>query len=470
MKKWKCTVCGHVFEGDTPPVPCPVCSAGEEAFELVQETGPVRWHCTVCNQIFEGAAPPVPCPVCGAGESAFERVVEEAVTFQLDTQDSFLLVGGGFASLEAARAIRTRNKTAQITIVCEENHLPYNRPALSDVVADGLSFANILLEEEDWYAANQVALRRGVKVEQINTEAKTARLSNGESLGYTKLLLATGSWPFNPIKQEAGSVPVVALRTFEDAQRLIAAAMGKKVVIVGGGILGLEAALGLRERGCEVTVVEFSPRILHIQSDAAVSAMLTKKLQGLGITIITGCSVQSTGPAGATLSTGEIIAADAVVASMGVRSEVTLATQMGLALNRGVVVDGFMHTSHPDVWAAGDCAEFKGSVLALAGVATAMGAVAGASMAGDETTAYVPFVAATALEFPGFNLFSVGDVKEDCVESVQYANTYTGEYRRLFMQKGKLAGAVFVGQSPAAKAVRAVAEGHSLAQALALLG
>lgn len=468
MKRWKCTVCGQIFEGDAPPVPCPICGAGESAFILLEDAGTVRWRCTVCGQIFEGATPPVPCPVCGAGESAFEKIIEKAVEYKNDTQDQFVLIGGGFASVEAAKSIRKRNSTASITIVSKENCLPYNRPTLSDVLEDNLSFHNIILEEESFYKEHNITLCKGVSVDHIDAAQKMITLSDDTSLTYTKLLLATGANSFNPIQCDTDSVPVCVLRSFKDAEHIISIATGKRVVLVGGGILGLEAALALRERKCDVTVVEFAPRLLPLQADESVSARIQTQLGKLGIHVITGSSVKKAVHNGVVLNDGSTIQTDVVLASMGVRSEVTLAKELGLAIDRGIIVNEFMRTSHPDIWAAGDCAEFGGVVQAIAGAASAMGATAGADMCGDTSTPYETFTPATVLEMPGLSIFSVGAVN-NTVETILYTNQQTGSYKRLFFAKKILVGALFVGENPGAKAVSAVSSNTPLAKAMELL-
>ena len=467
MKRWRCAVCGQVFEGDTPPVPCPVCGADENAFELLDEA-PTRWKCTVCSHIFEGEAPPVPCPICGADASAFIKIDAAETSFRKDTDDSFVIIGAGTAGLEAARAIRKRNATARITLVGKENHLPYNRPGLSQVLADNLSFVNLLLEDPDFYPANHIDVLSGVQAASVDLAAKKVALSNGSSLSFTKLLLATGARPFNPIQHGEDSIPVKVLRSYEDALEIANFAKGKRVVLVGGGILGLEAAAALRGRGAIVTVVEFSPRILPLQTDEAVASMLTQRLEKLGIGLLCGASVTQATQHGVVLSDGANMAADMVLASMGVRSDVELATAMGLELNRGIKVDPFMHTNHPDVWAAGDCAEFEGRVLAMAGAASSMGTVAGASMAGEEDTPYQTFVPATAFELPGLSLFSAGAVNQDAKESLLYQNAQSGQYGRLFFESGRLSGALYAGKNPGAKVLQALAAKASVADALPL--
>lgn len=428
-----------------------------------------NWRCTVCGQAFEGDAPPVPCPVCGAGRDAFEPLAAEANPQRKSSEDKFVIIGAGLAGLAAAKAIRKRNATAAITMVSAENHLPYNRPALSRAMAEGLSLDGLLLEKEAFYEQNNIEVRSGVMATAIDPGAQTVTLSDGGTLPYTGLLLATGAVPFNPIRHAHGSIPVKVLRRYEDAMDLVGYAAGRRVVLVGGGILGLEAAVALRKQDAMVTVVEYSPRILPLQTDEAVSAMLAERLESMGIGLLCAASVTEATRHGVVLSDGASMAADLVLASMGVRSAVDLAVAIGLELGRGIEVDAFMHTSHPNIWAAGDCAEFSGRVLAVAGAASGMGAVAGASMAGDEATPYQPFVPATAFNLPGFSLFSAGVVNADAAESVLYRNTETGQYRRLFFENGGLTGGLFVGKHPGARLLRALSERAPLADALPLL-
>lgn len=473
--KWKCNVCGAIFEGDEPPVPCPVCKAGLDAFTKL-EPKPVakpstKWKCTVCGAIFEGEEPPVPCPICKAGKEAFVQIEEASgKPFYKDTDDRFVIVGGGFAALEAAKAIRERNATASITIVAGEIHCPYNRPALSDVLARDHTLESLLLEPLSYYSNNNITILTGVMAESIDPNAQTVLLSTGETLPYTGLLLATGANPFNPIRQEPGAIKVEVLRSFEDAQTLVKDASGKRVVLVGGGILGLEAALALRQRNSQVTVVEFAPRILSRQVDKETSARLQKHLEMLGIRIITGNSVVCADADGVMLEDGTQMAADVVLASMGVRSEVSLASSVNLKIDRGIQVDSFMHTSRYGIWAAGDCAEHDGIVLAVAGAASAMGKIAGASMAGDETNAYIPFTPATYFNAEGFCLLSVGNIAPTPCETVLYQDEENGIYNKLFLQQNTLVGALFVGGKPKGAAIiDAVSKNVTAREALLLL-
>lgn len=467
MKRWKCTVCGRIFEGEEPPVPCPVCKAGREAFVELAAVAAQRWKCTVCGKIFEGEEPPVPCPVCKAGREAFQKI-EEKAAYQNNTDNFYVIVGGGIAGVEAAKALRQRDATASITLVSAEAHYPYNRPTLSNVMAKGLSCDEIMLEQPNFYTEHKICLMTGIMAEEIDVPGKRVLLSGGQALPYTKLLLDTGANSFNPIQYGPGTVPVRVLRSFEDAAALTQLAKGKKVVLVGGGILGLEAAMALKELSCSITVVEYAPRILSLQADEEVSARLQKVLEQQGIRVITGASVTAADASGAVLSDGTHLSANLVLASMGVRSETGLAKAAGLQIGRGIVVDQYMRTSQQDIWAAGDCAELEGRVQATATAAAAMGQAAGAAMAGDQAQPYRPVTQATAFHCPGFALFSVGSVAGQ--ETAMYKNETTGAYRRLFLDKGRLIGALFEGANPGARAVQAVESNLPLAEALPLLG
>lgn len=470
-KKWRCTVCGQIFEGAEPPVPCPVCGAGADAFVQIGQAAPTRWKCTVCGQIFEGAQPPVPCPVCGAGADAFVALgVQTEAAARSDTDEQFVIIGGGGAALAAAKAIRERNHTAHITIVCGEGVPPYNRPALSDMVADGYSFSAIELQELSWYKQQNIKLVMDAKAQAVDAAAHTVTLTDGRVLPYAKLLLATGANAFCPVKCEAGSVPVRVLRSYVDAQALLSAVrMGSRVVVVGGGILGLEAALALREQGAQVTVVELAARLMSIQADEFASAVIETRLAALGMQIYTGVMVQKVDAEGIHLSSGELLHADLVLVSAGIRSELTLAAQLGLQTGRGIVVDGAMRTSAPDIFAAGDCAEFEGRVAGLWGAALDMGNAAGAAMCGDAAAYHAP-VPATAFEGGGINLFAVGNVNGERLQTVVVHDEPTGVYHKLVLKNGKLVGVLMMGEvKNGAAAVAAVERGDGLKAALALL-
>ncbi len=470
MKRWKCMVCGQVFEGDEPPVPCPICGAGRDAFELLDAPRACKWKCSVCKQVFEGDEPPVPCPVCGAGTDAFSEVDEGSQSYRKDTDESFVIIGGGIAGLEAAKAIRERNATASITIVSDEQVLPYNRPGLSDMIADGCSIQALQIEDERFYSGEKIAVRCGIKAERIDPQTKTVFLSNGETIAYDKLLLATGARAFNPVPGIDGGVCCQTLRSYEDAQSILRHCHGKRVVVVGGGILGIEAALALWEQQATVTIVEMSDRIMSIQADAEVSERIRKELEERGIRAFTGNTVQALKPDGVLLGSGQQIEADFVLVSAGVRSNLDLAKALGLSINRGILVDQAMHTSMADIYAAGDCAEANGRVEGLWGASSLQGQVAGAQMAGDVDRLYKSMVPATAFESGDVKMFSAGVVNDSSLDVVLSQSASGDVYKKLLFKSGKLVGVLLYGDTHGSgRALSLIEQGAGMEQAAQLL-
>lgn len=456
MKQWKCAICGQIFEGEVPPVPCPVCSAGEAAFSLLDSGSATSWRCTVCNQVFDGDTPPTPCPICGAGESAFVKETKIEISFKNDTEDRFVIIGGGVASLEAVKAIRARNKTASIKLVCGEGIIPYNRPALSDVVGDGLSFEAIMLEEYPWYEQNSIELICDARAVKIDTTQKQVDLSNNKSIGYTKLLLATGSNPFIPPVNTDDSVKICSLRNFNDADTLFNEARGKTVAVIGGGILGIEAALALRERGCTINVIELSDRLMPMQADEYASQKLLDALLKINIAVHLGTALDNISGGALTLKNGVSFKADLCLMCIGVRSETTLARECGLDVERGIIVNNFMQTSNPYIFSAGDCAQRGAVVSGLYSAASLAGSVAGANMTGDEIE-YIPPSPATAFEGASISLFSAGVFNAPHIQTLVYEDLDNNIYKKMVFKGKKLIGSVLIGDtSEAAKLIAAI--------------
>lgn len=430
-----------------------------------------KWKCTICNYVYEGETPPDICPICGAPASAFVRVTETAFAFSKDTAEAFVIVGGGAAAFEAAAAIRKRNKTAIITMICGEGVLPYNRPGLSDLIGEGLLFDDILLQGKAFYDENKIELMIGSKAASVDRAAKTVLLEDGRAVPYDKLLIATGANSFNPVPSGKDAVPLFTLRRYADALAIMhAAKKGSRAVIVGGGILGVEAAIALNMRGVAVTVLEQSDRILKNNADSAAAAVIHDYLAGLGIGVITNASVDSCTQTGVSLKDGSVLEAYFVIVSAGVRPETTLAREAGLAVGRGIVVNASLQTADPYVYAAGDCAEVDGKVYGLWSSSVSQGAAAGASMAG-EPLSYVPVIPATALELPGLSLFSAGNVNLDGAHTVTSAGGPENIYKKLvFDASGRLCGVVLVGDvGLSAAAMSLIEKGAFKKEALSLL-
>lgn len=428
-----------------------------------------KWKCTLCGEIFEGETPPVPCPVCGAGAEAFVPVLEAETDFRRDTLDRFVIAGGGIAGLQAARAIRKINKTASVTLICGEGVIPYNRPALSDVVGEGLRFQDIALEEYSYYAKHDITLICDAKAQSIDSQNRTVTLTDGRELLYTELLIANGAYAFNPIASAKDCTEVGVLRTLTDANRLIEACKDKSILVVGGGILGLEAAAALQNRGARVTVCELAERLLSVQADEEVSEKVREYFISRGIAVKTGVSVNSVTQTGARLTDGTELPCDFVLVSIGVRSDLTLAKTAGAACNRGVLVDAGMRTDVPHIFAAGDVAEFSGKTAGVYGAAREMGAVAGVVMAGGKA-AYAGFTPSFVFEEEEMHLFCAGNVNLPDAESAVYTSADGKVYKKIVLENGVVTGVLLYGDTAAAAAaVQAVEEKWPLQRAQALL-
>jgi len=451
------------------PKPAKAAQAVKETTSAVGKTK--RWRCAVCNQVFEGENPPAVCPICGATSEQFEEVLEEETTFTSQAKEDFVIIGGGIAAKEAATAIRQRNQNANITIISAEEVAPYNRPGLSDYVAGEITEESLPLEPQSWYREHNIRLLLSTWAHKIDTVSKTVQTGSGERIPYTKLLLATGANPFIPCKEIAKDARTTTLRTIADARGLIGELKeGERVVIVGGGILGIEAAIAVRQKRAQLSIVEFGSRLMANQLDEHTSAMLEAKLLGEGIDIQTGAAVTRVERGRVILSTGKTMEADLVIFSAGVRSETALAALAGAKIGRGVLVNSMMETSVEGIYAAGDCAELNGRVPALWSVASEQGAVAGANMAGDSVAVKS---GAPSVTFEGFGLklFSAGTVCEGegrCILVKELASE--GVYKKLVLENGRTVGGILCGDiSGGLKLLRAVNDRANISAALEIM-
>ena len=414
-----------------------------------------KYKCTVCGQIFEGDAPDV-CPICGAGREAIEEIGVVS-DFNRDTLEKFVIIGGGIAGLECAKAIRQRNKTADITMVCGEGVIPYNRPMLSKLLAYGLPFETLAAEPYDYYIKHGIKLICDASVSKIRTSDKTAELTDGRSLDYDKLCIATGANANNPINNTDGSIPVLVLRTLRDALELERVGKSSKIFIVGGGILGIEAAAGLKKMGADITVLERGDRIIKQQADEETSLRLTEALEKAGIRILLNISVEKVCEGKVHFTNGTNEAADIVLASAGVRSEISLAAEAGLAADRGIIVDNCMRTSEKDVFAAGDCAQLAGHLGGLWATSAPQGEIAGSVMAGDESAAYEQPVITTLFEEAGASMFICGRINGDDLRYEIESSAYA--YSKLAYSGEKLAGFILFGDISRAYELKSVIDG-----------
>ncbi|MCI8349947.1 MAG: FAD-dependent oxidoreductase [Oscillospiraceae bacterium] len=424
--------------------------------------------CLVCGAILEEGTQI--CPVCGVGPENFVEVEESENAFVKDTEEIFLILGAGAAGVSAAEAIRQRNRTASIVLVSQEKALPYNRPMLTKNMFAGLDEEHLAIHPARWYEENNIYRVAGKEIEKIDPAAHEVTMTDGSKFSYAKCIYALGARCFVPPIPGAEQPGVVAVRTLEDVKKVKNAleAPGDAVVI-GGGVLGLEAAWELHREGRKVTVLEVADRLLAGKADTAVSEMLSAAAKAQGITIRTGAVIsQITGQGavtGVTLADGETLPAVLVVVSCGIRANTDVAKAAGLTLGRAVQVDDQMRTSAADIFACGDCAEYQGVNTGLWSQAVEMGKAAGAAAAGDDSAPYVPQTPALHLAAFGTSLYSVGDSGSDPkkqYKTVEFRDDQRRTIEKYYFFNGRLVGATLLGDtSKLALVTEAVSENRS---------
>ena len=315
----------------------------------------------------------------------------------------YFILGGGAAALEAAKAIREKDPSGLIVLLTDEPALPYMRPALTKQLLADVSAQDIQLEPPAWYDApgRDILVLMGRTVSCIDPENKTVSLADGLVFPYDKLIYALGARCFVPPFEGSDRQNVIAVRTAEDARRVRQIAKtAKSAVVIGGGVLGLEAAWGLHQAGMAVSVVEFDARVMARQVDEDTSERIARAMKDRGMKLYTCASTAKVDDAGLHLTDGRLLPADLVIVSAGVRANAEIAAAAGIRVDRKILVDEHMATSVPDVYAAGDCA-VCGVSYALWDEACEMGRVAGINAAGGDAV-YTPV--ARPVHFVGFGV------------------------------------------------------------------
>ena len=289
-------------------------------------------------------------------------------------------------------------------------------------------------------------------VAAIDRKEKNIRLANGVGLSYAKLVLATGSHPIRLPKTGMDLPGVITFRTMEDVETMLAGAgTGRKAVVIGGGLLGLEAAYGLAKAGVKVTLLHLMDRLMERQLDAPAARLLLKAIEAKGVEVVLGADtarVAGTSRAeGVELTDGRRIEADLVVCAVGVHPNADLARAAGLGVNRGVVVDDGMATTDPNIFALGECAEHRGVAYGLVEPAYAQAAILARRLAGDSFATFEGAVLATNLKVAGVSLFSVGDFEDAGREAIVFNDPSAGVYKKLVIERDRLIGAVLFGDT-----------------------
>jgi nitrite reductase (NADH) large subunit len=376
-----------------------------------------------------------------------------------------VVVGSGVAGVTAAQAIRQADADAEVHLFGAEPYPYYRRPQLWEFIAGQIEQDALTYRPVEWYDERGIELHLSTEVTAVDPAARHVALADGSKAAYDRLLLATGAHSFIPPCEGTEKDGVFALRSLDDALAIKAYARGiDTAIVVGGGLLGLETARALHTAGLDVTVVEFFPYLLPRQLDEEGAQVLEALLKAQGLRVVT--SATTTAILGMPcadciqLQSGTKVTGDMVLFSTGVRSDVTLAKEAGLAVNRGVVVDGHLQTSTENIYAAGDVAEFDGKVYGIIPPAIEQARVAAANMVAPGSATYNGTMPSTTLKVAGAELTTLGEALAEGEEYTQLrrADAALGHYRKIVLRDGRIVGAILLNDKERTQPIRQLIE------------
>ncbi|QFY87287.1 nitrite reductase large subunit [Bacillus subtilis] len=365
-----------------------------------------------------------------------------------------VLVGNGMAGVRAIEEILSIAKDEfQITIFGAEPHPNYNRILLSKVLQGDTDIKDITLNDWDWYEENNIQLYTNETVIKVDTENKTVITDADRIQPYDELILATGSVPFILPIPGADKKGVTAFRDIKDTDTMLAASKQyKKAAVIGGGLLGLEAARGLLNLGMDVSVIHLAPFLMERQLDATAGRLLQNELEKQGMTFLlekqTEEIVGDDRVEGLRFKDGTSIEADLVVMAVGIRPNTTLGAESGIPVNRGIIVNDYMQTKIPHIYAVGECAEHRGIAYGLVAPLYEQAKVLAKHICGIETKPYEGSVLSTQLKVSGVEVFSAGDFNEsEEKKAIKVFDEQDGIYKKIVLRGNQIVGAVLFGDS-----------------------
>lgn len=363
-----------------------------------------------------------------------------------------VIIGNGIAGVTAAATLAAETLNDEIHLYTDEQYPYYRRPWLPDLLAGNYEIEDLHPYAPEWYDARRIQVHLGNGARSIDLATRTVRLESGDEVVYDRLLLACGGNSWIPPVANSSLPGVFTLKTVADALAIRKhAETCESAIVVGGGLLGLEAARGLKALGLKVTVIEIFPYLLPRQLDAEGAAVLTHLIEAMGIKVITGVVAETvigeTKAEGVRLKNGLSFTADLIHFSAGIRPNLNLAAQAGIAVHRGVIANEYMQTSDPNVFTAGDVAEFKERVYGIIPAAIEQARVAAANMLSAGSASYQGTVPINTLKVVGIDLTAVGTVNPEGEGYVIHrsARIQDGLYKKLVFENGALIGAILLG-------------------------
>jgi nitrite reductase (NADH) large subunit len=362
-----------------------------------------------------------------------------------------VVVGNGLAGTISSKTIRELEPQAEIDLYAGEAYPYYPRPNLIKFLAGHISEGNLFAFGTDWYENQNISLHLGAPVKIIEPDSKQVELESGKRISYDILLLATGAYSFIPPIKGTEKRGVFTLRTLDDAHALLEWIENHaRVAIIGGGLLGLEIARALRLRGAEVQVVEFFDRLLPRQLDTQGASILKAQVENMGIRVSLGISTEEIlgqeEASGLRFKGGDKIEAEAVVVAAGVKPNISLAKEAGLETDKGIIVDDYLQTSHPDIFAAGDNVQHREKLYGIIPASFNQARAAAFNIAGEKKK-HDGTIPSNTLKVIGLDLTSIGEVnpEEGTSEEYRKAHNEGGIYKKIVVRDGKIIGAIWMG-------------------------
>lgn len=367
--------------------------------------------------------------------------------------EPLVIVGQGMAGTKLAEELSRRALGRySIILIGGEPRRAYNRVLLSSLLAREVVAEDIELKPRQWWARNGITNVFGRSIVGLDRARRELAFADGARLSYSKLVLATGSHAIKLPKPGMDLPGVITFRSMEDVDRMLGGvAPGRPAVVIGGGLLGLEAAYGLAKAGIRVTLLHLCARLMERQLDDPAAAMLKDAIEAKGCEVLLAADTARVfgreRVEGVELADGRVVPADLLVCAVGVRPNIDLAQAAGLDCGRGVRVDDRMRTNDPNIFAIGECAEHRGIAYGLVEPAYEQARILARHLAGEAQAAYAGSILATNLKVSGVSLFSAGDFLGEDKETLVYEDRARRVYKKLVLEAGRLAGAVLYGDT-----------------------